>query len=288
MTPPDSTDLGRRTFLIAGGAALLAACSSSDDTPETAPADPTATAEPGATATPVVDSEPTPTTAPEPDEPEADPAEEPDQPDDESIADFTAADFEALAVCATLTDAATGPFPLDEQFDRRDITEGYEGHPLRLGLRVVDSSCTPVPGAAVEIWHTDATGDYSAYDDGGTGKDEAEGTTFCRGTQTADDAGIVEFATIYPGWYPGRTPHIHVRIWVDGSAVKVGQLYFTDDYSAGVYTTGAYAEFGGADTTNATDGLTRDIESDGSLLTLAAGRTRAGEGTVALTNLGIA
>ena len=208
--------------------------------------------------------------------------------EDAGIADFTAADFEALAICATLTDAATGPFPLDEQFDRRDITEGYEGHPLRLGLRVVDSSCAPVPGAAVEIWHTDATGDYSAYDDGGTGKDEAEGTTFCRGTQTADDAGIVEFTTIYPGWYPGRTPHIHVRIWVDGSTVKVGQLYFADDYSAGIYTTGAYAEFGGADTTNATDGLTRDIESDGSLLTLAAGPTRTGEGTVALTNLGIA
>ena len=115
----------------------------------------------------------------------------------------------------------------------------------------------------------------------------AEGTTFCRGTQTADDAGIVEFATIYPGWYPGRTPHIHVRIWVDGSPVKVGQLYFPDDYSAQIYAGGAYAEFGGADTTNATDGLTQDIEADGSLLTLAAGTTRSGEGTVALTNLGI-
>lgn len=285
MTPPEAPDLARRAFLIAGGAALIAACSSSDDAPEVSAPDPTTTPAPGATATPVPDSEPTPTSTPEPGEPEAEPS---DEPEETGIADFTATDFAALAVCATLTDAATGPFPLDEQFDRRDITEGYEGHPLRLGLRVVDSSCAPVPGAAVEIWHTDATGDYSAYDDGGTGKDEAEGTTFCRGTQTADDAGIVEFATIYPGWYPGRTPHIHVRIWVDGSAVKVGQLYFADDYSAGIYTTGAYADFGAADTTNATDGLTQDIESDGSLLTLAAGSTRSGEGTVALTNVGIA
>ena len=287
MTPPDSPHLGRRRFLVAGGAAaILAACSSSDDTPEAAP-DPTATPEPGATATPAPDSEPTPTATPEAEvgEPAAeDPTEEPAEP---GITDFTTADFEALAVCALLNDSATGPFPLDEQFDRRDITEGYAGHPLRLGLRVVDSSCAPIPGAAVEVWHTDSTGDYSAYDDGGNGKDEGEGTTFCRGTQTADDAGIVEFATIYPGWYPGRTPHIHVRIWVDGSPVKVGQLYFPDDYSAQIYAGGVYAEFGGADTTNATDGLTQDIEADGSLLTLAAGPTRLGEGTVALTNLGI-
>ena len=46
----------------------------------------------------------------------------------------------------------------------------------------------------------DASGDYSAYADGGTGKDEAAGTTFLRGRQTADTEGIVEFATIYPGW----------------------------------------------------------------------------------------
>lgn len=285
MTPPDSPHIDRRRFLVAGGAAaILAACSASDDTSDAAP-DPTATPEPDATATPVPDSEPTPTATPEAaTETTEDPTAEPAEP---GIADFSAADFEALAVCGVLTDATTGPFPLDEQFDRRDITEGYAGHPLRLGLRVVDSSCAPVPGAAVEIWHTDSTGDYSAYDDGGTGKDEGEGTTFCRGTQTADDAGIVEFATIYPGWYPGRTPHIHVRIWVGGSPVKVGQLYFPDDYSAQIYASGVYAEFGGADTTNTTDGLTQDIESDGSLLTLAAGPTRSGEGTVGLTNLGI-
>ena len=116
-----------------------------------------------------------------------------------SLASLTAADFDGLATCVLLPETTAGPFPLDEQFDRRDITEGYPGHPLRLGLRVVDGSCALLPGAVVEIWHADATGDYSAFTDGGGGKDEAEGTTFLRGSQTADDAGIVEFLTLYPG-----------------------------------------------------------------------------------------
>lgn len=85
--------------------------------------------------------------------------------------------------------------------DRRDIHEDYPGHSLWLGIRVVNQDCVPIPGARVEIWHTDATGGYSEYEDGGDGKDEAEGSTFCRGIQTADADGILEFQSIYPGWY---------------------------------------------------------------------------------------
>ena len=99
--------------------------------------------------------------------------------------------------------------------DRRPVPAGRAvrapGHHRGLpGPRGAISACgwstataRPVAGAAVEVWHTDATGDYSAFADGGGGKDEAEGTTFLRGTQVADDDGIVEFATIYPGWYRG-------------------------------------------------------------------------------------
>ena len=82
-----------------------------------------------------------------------------------------------------MPEKTAGPFPLDQQFDRRDVTEDLPGHPIRLGLRVVDKICAAVPGAAVEIWHADATGDYSAFTDNGGGKDEGAGTTFLRGTQ---------------------------------------------------------------------------------------------------------
>lgn len=181
--------------------------------------------------------------------------------------------------------SAAGPFPLSEQFVRREVTEGYPGHALRLGLRIVDADCVAVPGAAVEIWQTDASGDYSAFEDNGDGKDEAAGTTFMRGTQIADEEGIVEFHTVYPGWYPGRTVHIHLRVRVDESLVLTGQLYFDDAYTAEVMQRHpAYVEFGLPDTTNATDGLAGDVENDGSLISIAAER----EGSVGLVNVSVA
>lgn len=197
------------------------------------------------------------------------------------------ADFDALATCVLLPEQTAGPFPLDEQFDRRDVTEGLPGHPLRLGLRVVDAACEAVTGAAVEIWHADASGDYSAFTDGGGGKDEAEGTTFLRGTQTANDDGIVEFLSIYPGWYTGRAVHVHLRVHVDESTVLTSQLYFDDAYTADVHADDPYAEFGPPDTSNEQDAIAGDPAADGTLLVLAEGDTDAGPGTLALLNLGV-
>jgi protocatechuate 3,4-dioxygenase beta subunit len=198
---------------------------------------------------------------------------------------LTTADFAGLGTCVLLPEMTAGPFPNLEQLDRRDITEGYPGHPLRLGLRVVDGECAAVSGATVEVWHADASGDYSAYDDGGSGKDEGGGTTFLRGRQTADEDGIVEFASIYPGWYQGRAVHIHVDVDVGGEDVLTSQLFFPDAYSVDVFASGAYAEFGPPDTTNATDGLGGDIDRNGSLLSLSS--LPSGSGTLALLNLGV-
>jgi protocatechuate 3,4-dioxygenase beta subunit len=197
---------------------------------------------------------------------------------------LAAADFDGLAICTLTPEQTAGPFPLDEQFVRRNITEGYAGHPMQLGFRVVDADCTPVPGAAVEVWHTDATGDYSAFADGGGGKDEAEDSTFLRGTQVADDLGIVEFATIYPGWYPGRTPHIHVRVNRDDETVLTSQVYFDEEDTERVYETDPYAEFGSPDTSWADDGIAGDPATEGTALSLSP----RGTGTQALLNLGVA
>ena len=45
----------------------------------------------------------------------------------------------------------------------------------------------------------------------------------------------MRFATIYPGWYPGRTPHIHFKVFLDATNLVTGQLYFPDDLSARIY-----------------------------------------------------
>ncbi len=212
---------GRRAFLAGAIALVATACTGSDeDQPATAN-------DQGTTPTtdPSTDNEPENETAAE-GENEAAAAE---ATAGTTVEALTPASFAGVSVCTMAPAQSAGPHPTIEQLDRRDITEGYPGHPLRLGLRVVDGGCQPVAGARVEIWHADASGDYSSYEDGGSGKDEGAGTTFLRGSQTADDDGIVEFQTIYPGWYEGRAIHIHVIASVDGEAVLTTQLYFEGD-----------------------------------------------------------
>ena len=284
----------RRSFIIGASAAVLSACSGGDDEAETGETagtpDTTGAPEPdtttGATAATEPASAPAATdTTTAATEPGDEPAEV-DEPDD-AIAALTPAMFESLAICALLPSAAEGPFPNPEELDRRDITEGYPGHPLRLGIRVVDAACAPIPGARVEIWHADATGDYSSYEDGGSGKDEGSESSFLRGIQTADADGIVEFQTIYPGWYEGRAVHIHATVHVDGDDVLTTQLYFDESYTESVMASGPYAEFGPPDTGWSDDGLIGDPATDGTGIALTAAPTPLGEGTLGLINAGV-
>ncbi len=209
------------------------------------------------------------------------------QDGDEAAGGLTAADFYGLGTCTLLPEQTAGPFELNEQFDRRDIREGCPGRAMRLGLRVVDQSCAPVSGAAVEVWHCDASGDYSAFADGGGGKDEGAGTTFLRGTQTANDDGIVEFLTIVPGWYRGRAVHVHVRVHAEGAVVLTTQLYFDESHLGEVYASPPYSHFGVPGTSTAEDRIAGDVASNGTLLRTTTIETEAGLGTLALANLGI-
>ena len=183
---------------------------------------------------------------------------------------FTTADFADLGACRLLPDLTAGPFPTVTEVERRDVTEGLTGMPLRVGIQVVDESCAPIPGATVEIWHCDVDGDYSGYADGGTDDDGGEGTTFLRGSQLANDDGIVEFLTIWPGWYRGRAVHIHSKVHIDGATMLTTQFLFDDELNSEVLATGRYASYGEPDTTNATDGATGGSgEADGLLLAVS-------------------
>ncbi len=276
---PIAARFDRRAFLVGASAIVLGACSDDDGSDEAVADDPT---------TSVATDTGSETTAPDPtDDTETDNDNNDQNDDDGEIEALTPANFESLAVCALLPASTSGPFPSRELLDRRDIHEGVPGQPFRLGIRVVDGGCQPVPGAVVEIWHTDATGDYSDYEDGGSGKDEGEGTTFCRGAQTADENGILEFETIYPGWYGGRAVHIHTTVHVDDAPVLTAQLYFDEGYTEAVHTTGEYAQFGPPDTGWDDDGIIGDPSTDGTGIVLADGMTRSGPGTVGLVNLGV-
>ena len=76
---------------------------------------------------------------------------------------------------------------------------------------------------------------YFGYARQATGS--TEGETFLRGTQFTDADGAVRFTTIHPGWYPGRTPHIHFKVILDDKDLVTGQLYFPDTVSERIYAT---------------------------------------------------
>ncbi len=152
--------------------------------------------------------------------------------------------FDDAPSCSLTPEQTEGPFYFDADSIRSDIRAGRNGATLRLALRVRDSDCEPLADAIVDIWHCDAQGEYSTDDD-----------PFLRGAQATNADGIVEFRTIYPGWYPGRTPHIHAKVHVDRETVLTTQLYFDDDFSAKVYRRSPYSSHSGRDSSNSADAI---------------------------------
>ncbi|MHC3471253.1 intradiol ring-cleavage dioxygenase [Streptomyces sp. 7R007] len=194
--------------------------------------------------------------------------------------------------CMTLMSSVTeGPYYLDGALVRKDITEGKAGVPLTLRLTVVDATdgCTPVSGAAVEIWHCDAWGYYSGYttaNPGGSAPaeseegDSANDATYLRGYQIANANGVVKFETIFPGWYTPRTCHIHVKVhtggekedgtYEGGKVNYTGQLFFDDDIAQEIFTLDPYSKHTGTYTTLADDMVYDGGGAASGLLTLKA------------------
>jgi protocatechuate 3,4-dioxygenase beta subunit len=191
-----------------------------------------------------------------------------------SAATPTAASGSGTGTCVLSPEVTEGPYYLADQMIRQDITEGRPGVPLELRLTVQDaSSCEAIGDATVEIWHADAQGTYSGVD-GDTG-------THLRGGQKSDADGGVTFKTIYPGWYPGRTAHIHLKVHISGSEVHTGQLFFDDSVSSRVFADGDYGR-GDQDVSGDQDGI-RQQAGDASTLAL----TKSGDGYVGKLTLGV-
>lgn len=169
--------------------------------------------------------------------------------------------FDAGAgVCAITPEVTEGPFYFDPKLERTDITEGKKGIGLEVRLQIVDPACRPLAGARVDIWHCDAQGHYSGYPGQGDGQDiDTSGQSFLRGWQKTDESGIVSFATIYPGWYRGRTTHIHFKVFPNDKSVMTGQMFFPDSLSDDIFAEIApYNDrLGKRDTPNIRDGIAR-------------------------------
>ena len=165
-----------------------------------------------------------------------------------------------------------------ETIERKDISEGYPGLPVRLALLVVDESCNPIEGASVDIWHTRNAGLYSGSDavDMCTFNDaDAKSHRYFRGVQATGADGRVDFDTCYPGWYQGRAVHIHFTVRVGGQEYVTSQLFFPEDLTTQISADHPdYKAFGQPDTSNSTDMLYSDegavlstaLQPDGALL----------------------
>jgi protocatechuate 3,4-dioxygenase beta subunit len=178
------------------------------------------------------------------------------------------------ASCAPTVEQTEGPYYFDADAIRSDIREGRPGTPLVLAVRVRSGEeCTPVEDAIVDIWHCDAGGVYSGFEAG-------EGERFLRGAQATNEDGIARFTTVYPGFYQGRTVHIHAKVHLDNATVLTTQLYFDDAVSDRVFAAQPYADQGEREQRNDSDG----IFDESLVLTLE----RAGEGYLGLMNFDVA
>jgi len=199
-----------------------------------------------------------------------------------------------LPACVVRPAQTEGPYFTDVRLDRRDIrsdpTSGTvcDGAPLRLVFQVSrldGSACAPMRGAMVDVWQCDAAGVYSDVKDI-NGRFDTTGRKFLRGHQLTGPDGRAEFVTIYPGWYQGRTVHIHFKIRTDPGAARgtefTSQLYFDDDVTDRILAGAPYASRGPRSTRNERDGI---FQRGGRELMLAV--TRDGDGWMATFDVGL-
>ena len=240
-----------------------------------------------------------------------------------------------IASCTLTAEQEVGPYYLDLERVRQDVREGKPGIPLKLRVSIVDAHrCVPVPNAALDIWHCDALGVYSGFTSNGSGGhmhppdfagrppgpppgapsnfDQArpfppppgfgnrqhDKTSFLRGVQLTNDSGVVEFSTIFPGWYSGRDTHIHLRVHVGGNSKDAkysgghvsytGQLFFPDEISDEVAKHQPYANHHDLRTRQDEDGVFTEEHGSGSIVKLAQLNDRdIEEGFLATAVLGI-
>ncbi|KPI09490.1 intradiol ring-cleavage dioxygenase [Actinobacteria bacterium OK074] len=250
-----------------------------------------------------------------------------------TAADGTAADPAAASTAATAcyrltSETVEGPYYIDADKLRRDITEDREGIPLLLGLTVIDSvTCRPIRNAAVDIWHCDAVGVYSGYEDqgsggggpaptgepptgtptgiptgpppgGGTGHQEpTDDTRYLRGTWRTDRHGRVTFRTVFPGWYQGRCAHIHTKVHVDGEwteagyegghACHTGQFFFSEESVLASAEREPYASNTTTRTTLTEDGIYDQSGTTGGLLRLRYDKRHIGRGVRGSITVGV-
>lgn len=152
-----------------------------------------------------------------------------------------------------------GPLPIKTPAElmRANIIGDRKGVALLINLKVhsQSESCGNLSGVQVDVWHCDAEGYYSEYGGNRLQQKDLSNEHFLRGRQTTNENGEVSFISIFPGWYPGRAPHIHLDVVKDGDIIMTTQIAFPEAITSEVYASSGYK--GKEDTPNEKDGIFR-------------------------------
>ncbi len=151
----------------------------------------------------------------------------------------------ATPACIVTPAETEGPYFIDERLNRSDITTDPSGGSARPGL--------PLDVAA----------------------QSTVGKRYLRGFQLSDGAGVATFKTVYPGWYSGRTVHIHFKVRTSTHQFT-SQLFFDDAITDAVYQQSPYNSRPARDTRNATDSVYRSNNNSGSMLVASVKPSGAG------------
>ena len=194
--------------------------------------------------------------------------------------------------CVVRPAQTEGPYFVDEKLNRSDIRSDPSdgsvrpGTPLELMFIVSQlgkGTCTPIAGAVVDVWHCDALGVYSDVSDPSF---DTRGKKYLRGYQVTDAAGRARFATIYPGWYQGRTVHIHFTVRTNPGAAAAhqftSQIYFDDTVNDRIFSQAPYSSKGQRTQRNEDDGIFRSGGSQLILPVTGVGNGYAGTFDIAL------
>jgi len=222
------------------------------------------------------------------------------------------------AACVLIAEQEQGPFYLDRAVMRKAIAEDRTGIPLLLRLVIEDSrTCAPIVGAAIDLWHCDAMGLYSGFTKtslggpggpggppprngpppgdfppdgpppgggmGGPGggppqMKASDDFTFLRGIQVTGKDGAVAFETIFPGFYNGRTNHVHFKVrlagerqgdrYAGGHTSHTGQVFFPEDWNLKLMANPTYSAHKIHRTTQGEDGVFNGQHGEMAIATL--------------------
>ncbi|UNI20284.1 hypothetical protein JDV02_006384 [Purpureocillium takamizusanense] len=175
--------------------------------------------------------------------------------------------FSSNTTCALVPETIIGPYYVEGELIRSDITDGQKGVRAHVDYQFINiRTCKPVPDLLVDIWHCNALGVYSGVSAPGQGGLD---TTYGRGVQKTDSDGVVQFDTIFPGHYAGRATHIHVMstdharvlpngTFEGGTVRHIGQTYFDESVIKAVEATEPYRRNPARRTTNLQDSFASD------------------------------